>query len=101
MIKTVPFPWWEAMTNFVWIFGLAIILAAFSYYDFSACIRGIKLISLLKEEEGASIKLFTLGTILAVAGAGLATKNRWLAVVSIIVSLGLGAAAFKLFKSKK
>lgn len=99
MIKTVPFPWWEAMTNFVWIFGLAIILAAFSYYDFIARIRGIKLISLLK--EGASIRSFVLGTILAVAGAGLATKNRWLAAASIIMSLGLGAASFKLFKSKK
>jgi hypothetical protein len=99
MIQKIAFPWWDTITNFVWIFGLAIILTAFSYHDFIARIRGIKLISLL--EEGASIRPFTLGTILAVAGAGLATKNRWLAVVSIIVSIGLGSASFKLFKSKK
>ena len=84
------------MANIVWIFGLAMILATFSFDDFIAHRKGIKLRLLLK--EASFRRPFVLGTILGVAGAGLSVKSLWLTLILILASFGISALSIKLLK---
>jgi len=84
--------------NFIWIFGLAIIVAVFSYYDFIAQQRKTNMLTLLLSR--ASAKPMLLGSILAVTGIGLSAKSPWLTAAAIAMALGIGAAAFILYKKR-
>jgi hypothetical protein len=66
MIKA-SFPWAYVITNAVWIFGLAVVLAAFGWHDFLAHTRKRKLGELLRGDS--FLKPLFLGLTL-VAGAG-------------------------------
>jgi len=84
MTKT-SFPWAYVITNAVWIFGLAVVLAAFGWHDFLAHTRKRKLGELLR---GDSFLKPLYGGLTLVAG-GLA-----LSVHGAILAAGFAAASF-------
>jgi hypothetical protein len=79
------FPWVYVITNAVWIFGLAVVLAAFGWHDFLAHTRKRKLGELLR---GDSFLKPLYGGLTLVAG-GLA-----LSVSGVIVVAGFAVASF-------
>ena len=67
--------WWMVTTNSLWILGLSILLAAFSYLDWLAGETGRPRLALSK---GPSFHLaWMTGLFLTCAGWGLAQATRW------------------------
>ena len=67
--------WWNVFFNSLWILGLAIVLAAFSYHDWLARETGRRWREVFKEP---SWKLwFAVGMFLTCAGFGLGVAARW------------------------
>ncbi len=67
--------WWMVATNSLWILGLSIVLAAFSYHDWLARVKQRRRRDLFKER---SWRLpWTLGMFLTSVGWGLSQAGRW------------------------
>jgi len=74
------FLWFKVLSNFVWILGAALVLAAFSYIDFIAFIKKTKRSEIVKNNE---LKLpFFWGSILVAIGMALSAHNLWLTVLA-------------------
>lgn len=85
MDELIKIPWGKVFTNFVWIFGVSLMLADFSYHEFLAHREKAPLSKVLKKSSFKT--LFHLGSILIAAGVSLSMKNPWLAGIA-------GGAAF-------
>jgi len=77
-------PWARVFSNFVWILGVAVILAAFSYHEFLSYVEKTKRIEVLKRNSFK--KPFLLGTILIAAGISASTHQPWLIAIFGIVT---------------
>ena len=80
-------PWGKVFSNFVWIVGASIILAAFSYNEFLAHLQKAKRTEVFKRNSFK--KPFLLGLILVAAGVCASIHQPWLAAI-------LGVVAFLL-----
>jgi hypothetical protein len=79
----VPLP--TVITNAVWIFGLAVVLAAFSWHDFLAHTRKRKLGELLRGDS--FLKPLFLGLTLVAGGLALSVSG-------VILAAGFAVAGF-------
>ena len=79
------FPWAYVITNAVWIFGLAVVLAAFGWHDFLAHTRKRKLGKLLRGDS--FLKPLFLGLTLVAGGLALSVSGA-------ILAAGFAAASF-------
>lgn len=87
----MPINWIAVLTNSLWIAGLAVILASFSYYYWLASQDEERAMSSTLALPGFQ-RLFALGLILIGAGLATTSKQAWetaLAVMLIIGSLFL------------
>ena len=67
--------WWMVAANGLWILGLSVLLAAFSYHDWLAGRTGRRRRDLFKE---CSFRFpWTTGMLLVCAGWGLGQAARW------------------------
>ena len=80
-------PWGKVFSNFVWILGIAIILADFSYHEFLAHVLEAKRIKVFKKNSFR--RPFLLGLILIAIGITTSVQKLWLALI-------LGVFAFSL-----
>jgi len=80
------FPWAYIITNAVWIFGLAVVLAAFGWHDFQAHTRKRKLGELLRGDSFLT-PLF-LGLTLVAGGLALSVSGVILAAGFAVVCFG-------------
>jgi hypothetical protein len=80
------FPWAYVIINAVWIFGLAVILAAFGWHDFLAHTRKRKLGELLRGES--FLKPLYLGLTLVAGGFALSVSGVILAAGFMVASFG-------------
>ena len=78
-------PWAYLITNAVWIFGLAVVLAAFGWHDFLAHTRKRKLGELLRGDS--FLKPLFLGLTLVAGGLALSVSG-------VILAAGFAAAGF-------
>jgi uncharacterized membrane protein YjjP (DUF1212 family) len=89
-------PWGAVFSNFLWIVGAAVILAAISYHDYLASQKKEKFINLLKRNSFK--KPLFLGLFLVTAGITLSVHFLWLSFIMgilAILMLFLTAKAFK------
>jgi hypothetical protein len=49
-MTNVPFPWGKVFANFLWILGLAVVLADFGYVNFVAQKKKLKWIDIIKSD---------------------------------------------------
>lgn len=71
-------PWGKVFSNFVWILGFSIILAAISHNEFFSQIQKTKRI---EDFKNISFKTpFLLGSILITIGTALSVHKVWLVV---------------------
>lgn len=89
-------PWGKVLSNFVWILGAAVILAAFSYHEFLARIQKAKRIEVFKRDSFK--KPFLLGTILIAVGISASSHQLWLNAFFGIVALLLIIWSIKIIK---
>jgi hypothetical protein len=80
------FRWDFVISNAVWIFGLAVVLAAFGWHDFLAHTRKRKLGELLR--GGSFLKPLFLGLTLIAGGLALSVSGMILAAGFAAVSFG-------------
>jgi len=66
MNETLDIPWGMVFSNFIWILGVAIILADFSYHEFLAHLKKIKRTEVFRRKSFK--KPFFLGLILITVG---------------------------------
>jgi len=78
-------PWGTVFSNFLWIVGAAIILAAMSYHDYLASQKKEKLINLLKRNSFQK-PLFS-GLFLVTAGIALSVHFLWLSFIMGILAI--------------
>ena len=79
------FPWAYVIINAIWIFGLAVVLAAFGRHDFLAHSRKRKLGELLRGDS--FLKPLFLGLTLVAGGLALSVSG-------VILAAGFAAASF-------
>ena len=89
-------PWGKVFSNFVWILGASIILAAFSYHEFLANIKKAKRIDVYKKDSFK--KPFLLGTVLIAAGISASAHQLWLTAIFGIAALLLIIWSIKIIK---
>jgi len=89
-------PWGRVLSNFVWILGTAVILAAFSYHEFLAHIQKAKRIEVFKRDSFK--KPFLLGTILIAAGISASAHQLWMIAIFGIVAVLLIIWSIKVIK---
>jgi len=89
-------PWGRVFSNFVWILGVAIILAAFSYHEFLAHIKKAKRIEVFKGDSFK--KPFLVGTILIAIGISASARQLWLTAIFGIVALLLIIWSIKIIR---
>ena len=78
-------PWGAVFSNFLWIVGAAIILAAISYHDYLASQKKEKLINLFKRNSFQK-PLFS-GLFLVTAGIALSVHFLWLSFIMGILAI--------------
>jgi heme/copper-type cytochrome/quinol oxidase subunit 1 len=80
----------------LWVFGAAIILAAFSYYDWLAKARGRRLREVLREVRGWRLSV-AAGLLLVASGFLLMESTRWWERgVWLVVWAGLGSDLWRM-----
>ena len=87
MSEMPQMPWGKVISNFIWIVGAAVILAAFSYHEFLRHEEGARLRDVLRRESFKNPLL--LGLILVAAGVSASVRSPLLTAV-------FGCAAFLL-----
>lgn len=83
-------PWGKVISNFVWISGAAVILAAFSYHEYLTHMEKARLREVLRRKSFKRPML--LGVILVAAGVAASIRSPLLAAV-----LGTGAFLLLIF----
>ena len=86
----------EIISSLVWILGVALILAAFSYHEFFAHLQKTKRIEVFK--RASFKKPFLLGLILVASGVSVSTKQLWLTAIFGVVAILLAILFVKLAK---
>jgi hypothetical protein len=86
----------QIISNFMWILGLAIILASFSYHEFLAHLQKTKRQEILKRNSFRIPCL--LGLILAVSGASFSVQQLWLTAILGVVAILLAVLFVKFMK---
>jgi len=89
-------PWGRILSNFVWILGTAVILAAFSYHEFLANFQKAKRIEVFKRDSFK--KPFLLGAILITIGISASAHKLWLTLILGIVAILFIILAIKIIK---
>ncbi len=89
-------PWGKVFSNFVWILGTAILLAAFSYHEFLANVQKAKRIEIFKRDSFK--KPLLLGTILIAAGISASAHQLWITIIFGIAVLLLIIWFIKMIK---
>jgi len=89
-------PWGRIISNFVWILGMAVILAALSYHEFLAHIQQAKRVEVFKRDSFKKPSL--LGIILIAAGISASAHKLWLTIVFGIVALLFIILTIKIIK---
>ncbi len=82
------------ISNFIWILGVAIILAAFSYHEFLAHLQKSKKAKLFNSSSFK--KPFLIGMILIATGVSISIRLLWLASISGIMAFMLIIIFFRL-----
>ena len=72
-------PWVKVLTNFVWIVGTALILAAFSYHDYLAHMEKTRLKEVLRRKSFLWPGM--LGSILITGGVAASVRSPLLSTV--------------------
>ena len=80
------FPWLYVITNAVWIFGLAVVLAAFGWHDFLAHTRKRRLGEFLRGDS--FLKPLFQGLTLVAGGLALSVHGVILAAGFAVASFG-------------
>lgn len=86
------------ISNFIWILGAAIILAAFGYHEFLAHIHKAKRNEIFKRDSFK--KPCLLGLIFVASGSSLSVQKLWLTVVLGVVAILLAIVFVKSMKIK-
>ncbi|NQT81111.1 MAG: discoidin domain-containing protein [Candidatus Aminicenantes bacterium] len=89
----------QAIPNFIWIMGLAIILTVLSYNEFLIYSQKTKIIAFYKKNSFK--KPFLLGLLLISIGISFSIQQLWLALIAGSISLLLIIWFIKLFKSQE
>lgn len=77
----------QIFSNLIWILGVALILAVFSYHEFLGCMQKAKRIEVFKRDSFK--KPFLLGLILVAVGIGASIQRLWLAAIIGVVAFFL------------
>ena len=88
----------QAIPNFIWILGLAIILTVFSYNEFLIYLQKTKKIAFYKKNSFK--KPFLLGLLLTSIGISFSIHQLWLAIITGIAAFFLIIWLIKFFKSQ-
>jgi tellurite resistance protein TehA-like permease len=96
MNEMATIPWGKVFSNFIWILGAAVILAAFSYHEFLAYTEKAKRIEVFKRDSFK--KSLLLGAILIAAGISASAHKLWLTLIFGIAALLLIILAIKIIK---
>jgi Ca2+/Na+ antiporter len=88
----------QIISNLVWILGVALILAAFSYHEFFAHLQKTKKIEVFK--RASFKKPFLLGLILVASGVSASTKQLWLTAIFGVVAILLAIVFVKSLKTQ-
>ena len=86
----------QIISNFMWILGLAIILAAFSYHEFLAHLQKTKRQEIFKRDSFR--KPCLLGLILVASGVSFSVQKLWLTAIFGVVAILLTILFVKLAK---
>lgn len=86
----------QIISNFVWILGLAIILASFSYHEFLAHLQKTKKQEIFKRDSFR--KPCLLGLILVASGASLSVQKLWLTAIFGVAAILLAIVFVKFMK---
>lgn len=89
-------PWGKVLSNFVWILGTGVILAALSYQEFLAHLQRTKRIEIFKRDSFK--KPLLLGMILVAIGISASAHQLWLIAIFGIVTLLLIIWSIKIFR---
>lgn len=84
MEETSQFPWVAALSNFIWIIGASIILAAISWQEFQVRQRKIKWRDALRSRE--FLRPFYLGAALVMVGIIASVHSAWIAALASITA---------------
>ncbi|UCG02032.1 MAG: hypothetical protein JSW11_20855 [Candidatus Heimdallarchaeota archaeon] len=98
MNEFVEIPWLKVFSNFIWILGASITLAALSYHEFLAYMRKEKRINVFKKKSFK--RPFLLGLVLIAAGISASVNKPFQAAITGSVSLFLVIWFLKLSKIK-
>ena len=74
----------QVISNFIWILGIAIILADFSYHEFLAQLKKVKRVEYFKRDSFK--KPLLLGLILIASGISASIQQAWPAAISGVVA---------------
>lgn len=91
--------WWNVFTNALWIAGLAVALAFFSYADWSSSRRSEGVVAAAKStvrEPG-----FILGLAIACLGAGLGVVEWWRRILWFLLCAGLMLESGRIYLSRR
>jgi len=86
----------QIMSNFVWILGAALILAAFSYHEFLARLQKTKRQEIFKRDSFK--KPCLLGLILVASGASFSVQKLWLTAILGVAAILLAIVFVKFMK---
>lgn len=87
MDDLLKIPWGRVLSNFIWILGAAVVLAAFSYHEFLGHAEGVKRREVFKRKSFQ--KTFLFGLILAGLGVSLSLHAMGWKVFSAAVTAGV------------
>ncbi|MGB3713294.1 MAG: hypothetical protein WA996_02580 [Candidatus Promineifilaceae bacterium] len=79
------FDYWQLGSNMLWIFGLALLLAAWSYSYYEAYLAKIPVLQRLRTPRYDVV--ITLGLILICAGLAASDSRWWARLIWIIVGI--------------
>jgi hypothetical protein len=88
----------QIISSFVWILGLALILAAFSYHELFAHVQKIKRQEIFKRDSFR--KSCLLGLILVASGASVSVHQLWLTAILGVAAILLAIVFVKSLKTQ-
>jgi hypothetical protein len=94
---------WQVFTNLVWIAGLAVTLAAFSYSDWLKSLRAIPIQETDRTTRWAVVRnpAFAWGLALTCLGAGLCVGQVWQRAVWLVLAACLASGGAWLYTRRE
>lgn len=99
MSTELVFPWGQVIVYFLWILGLAVILADFSYFDFISRKKNLAWKDILKRDD--FLRPLHLGGILILVGVGGALHDPMLAAVCWAGGFALGVWFVRKYRRRR